>query len=1006
MITSSSMRAAKRLRTGLMVLGGMLTAGLLLSQSTALALPAGDTFTVTNQLDSGAGSLRQAISDANNNANPGEQDIIEFNIPVNGFPNKDIVPESQLVITEPVLVDGYTQGDAEPNTANWPSPFNGTLRIEIYNTLASGGLEVGASDVELRGLVINGSPTVELDVTESDNFILEGSYLGVDTNGYSYLSNENNVGGVRIADSDNIRIGGAFAEERNVMGFCMEACVEVSGTAGNPSTNPVIQGNYIGVGIDGLTPLRSNLRGGTGIVLNRYVEDAIVGGASGTEGNTLTNNTHGAIWGFDISNLTIQGNRIINNLNWGADGAGQSGSRGGGIYLAGVTNSVIGGSEAGRNVVAGNLQGSVVIADSEDTSAKSQDITISHNYIGVMDDGETPYPNSQSGILIADNSEYILIQSNTVHNTDSPDDLFVDGITAEIGTQNISILQNSIYNNRNMGIDLGGGGPSANDVNDDDAGANGFLNYPTYYDTEESGGNTTIYYSYNGPADDYRIEFFSNTTADSPGPGEGETYLGFDEITQADTNTDYYSVTVPGVGHDNISLTATAVDDTAPSGYGATSEFGGAGDPPPPITDIVAEKRILNPEDATIGSTVDYEITIRNDGPDSIDIGDYDSSTPGLNQLFIDMLPPEATYAGVSGTNISCVSAGPNSASMFGPALADHSDHELVFCGWNGGSHVLDAGDEVTAIVSAEVVDDAEPNFINYVVGFVPENDPDIGVATASYTSGDDIITFYQQLASNTYNNVYWTDTSITDTSVTKVLENEGEITSGTTVNYTLTFSNAGPNNADLTYYNGGGFNPVATSMFVDVLPSSLDFVGSSNPDVACMVAGPSSLAPYFAEHPDYNILLCIYVGAETELLVGESIATTISATANQDVEEGLTNYVFSGLNEEDPDYLFSYYNLAMAASSAFGEDRRLGDFLTRLNGSDRNFAQAAYGLDDSQEPGGGGDNGGSGSGQSGSGGDLANTGQSLIFALVLALIILGCSIELLRRSRSTYRPR
>src|SRR5258708_5826316 len=61
------------------------------------------TFPVVNTNDSGAGSLRQAIMDANNNANSGEPDIIDFNIPGNGV--QTIAPLSALPsITDPVII--------------------------------------------------------------------------------------------------------------------------------------------------------------------------------------------------------------------------------------------------------------------------------------------------------------------------------------------------------------------------------------------------------------------------------------------------------------------------------------------------------------------------------------------------------------------------------------------------------------------------------------------------------------------------------------------------------------------------------------------------------------------------------------------------------------------------------------------------------------------------------------------------------------------------------------
>ena len=70
------------------------------------------TFTVTNTDDTGAGSFRQAILDAN--GSPG-LDTIAFNIPGAGV--HTISPATALpFITDPVIVDGYTQPGASPNT--------------------------------------------------------------------------------------------------------------------------------------------------------------------------------------------------------------------------------------------------------------------------------------------------------------------------------------------------------------------------------------------------------------------------------------------------------------------------------------------------------------------------------------------------------------------------------------------------------------------------------------------------------------------------------------------------------------------------------------------------------------------------------------------------------------------------------------------------------------------------------------------------------------------------
>jgi len=72
------------------------------------------TFTVTNTNDSGPGSLRQAILDAN--ASPGA-DLISFNIPGSG--GHTISPQTALpALTDyaGVTLDGYTQPGSSPNT--------------------------------------------------------------------------------------------------------------------------------------------------------------------------------------------------------------------------------------------------------------------------------------------------------------------------------------------------------------------------------------------------------------------------------------------------------------------------------------------------------------------------------------------------------------------------------------------------------------------------------------------------------------------------------------------------------------------------------------------------------------------------------------------------------------------------------------------------------------------------------------------------------------------------
>lgn len=109
-------------------------------------------FTVTNTNDSGPGSLRQAINDANNS--PG-LDLTSFNIPGGGV--KTISPTTQLpVVSEAATIDGYTQPGASPNSLAVGN--NAVLLIELSgNSLPPnvGGIALVGGGITLRGLVIN-----------------------------------------------------------------------------------------------------------------------------------------------------------------------------------------------------------------------------------------------------------------------------------------------------------------------------------------------------------------------------------------------------------------------------------------------------------------------------------------------------------------------------------------------------------------------------------------------------------------------------------------------------------------------------------------------------------------------------------------------------------------------------------------------------------------------------------------------------------------------------------
>src|SRR5205823_6653673 len=129
---------------------------------------AGQTFTVTTTADSGPGSLRQAILDANALFDSG--DTIAFNIPGGGVQTITLASALPAII-DPVTIDGYTQPEAAQNTS--ATTFNGALKIVLNGASVSAsidGLSVQWPNVSIRGLNIIGfrSDGIEIDAAASN----------------------------------------------------------------------------------------------------------------------------------------------------------------------------------------------------------------------------------------------------------------------------------------------------------------------------------------------------------------------------------------------------------------------------------------------------------------------------------------------------------------------------------------------------------------------------------------------------------------------------------------------------------------------------------------------------------------------------------------------------------------------------------------------------------------------------------------------------------------------
>ncbi len=302
------------------------------------------TYTVTNTSDSGAGSFRQAILDAN--ANVGA-DTIVFNI---GTGAQSISLASVLpVITDTVTINATTQ-----------SGYSSAPLIEINGSAFSGGTEAGlefgenADNSVIRGLVINRFNNFGIYLNGADNVTIVGNYLG--TNAAGTAAQGNNFGVSVEATSTGNTIGGTTTADRNV----------IAGNTGNQivinGANTVVRGNYIGVTAAG----NVGLTGSTGSAV------AISGGDNQTIGGT------GAGEGNVIASATRKGVVIVSGNNsrvWGNI-----------IGLSADQSTVIANSEAGiavsssisghsflQNIIAGNGGLAIDLADDGVTANDASD---------------------------------------------------------------------------------------------------------------------------------------------------------------------------------------------------------------------------------------------------------------------------------------------------------------------------------------------------------------------------------------------------------------------------------------------------------------------------------------------------------------------------------------------------------------------------------------------------------------------------------------------------------
>lgn len=380
------------------------------------------TYQVVNNQDSGTGSLRAAIDQANNNAGA---DTITFAI---GTGAKTITLLSPL----PALTGATTTLDAETQPGS-----NGTPLIRIDGVNAgpdADGIRLQDGPHAVRGLVVTRFSRDGFRII-GNNHVVVGNFIGVGHDGLADLGNGAN--GVYILGSGNY-IGGTLANQRNVISGNTSSGIVSFGDQGNniiinnrigtdvsgliavpnsegvylaspdnvvggdgPQYRNIISGNsgsglivyannnkaygnYIGLGPNGTTTVAN---GSHGVLV--YGNDAEIGGL-GQKGNVISGNGGHGIYIRFVSNGSIRGNLI--GLN--APGLSASANLGNGIYADRCASLVI-----NANLIGGNGDhGLYAIGD----TAANHRVEFYSNIVGINASGNGTVPNQGHGLELRD----------------------------------------------------------------------------------------------------------------------------------------------------------------------------------------------------------------------------------------------------------------------------------------------------------------------------------------------------------------------------------------------------------------------------------------------------------------------------------------------------------------------------------------------------------------------------------------------------------------------------
>jgi hypothetical protein len=402
---------------------------------------------VTNTNDSGPGTLRAAIECAN--MMPG-LDTITFLIPGAGV--QVIRVFSALpAITDPVIIDGYSQPGAHPNTNGISLADNAVLLIVVDGSSIGtdpDGLTIVSGHSTIQGLVIGGFDGNGIVLTANGGNIITGNFIG--TNAAATAVMANTMNGVEIENTANNTIGGTTPAARNIISGNGRDGVLITGVN---ATGNQVQGNFIGTDITGTMALAND----TGVELVSGASHNNVGGDAGTASRNIIsgNGGNGIFISSDDPQAPVTENTITGNFI-GVDISGAAGlpNLGNGILISGAAsdNLVLG------NVISANGGDGIRITNTTTLGLQAPTAnSVELNVIGANAAGNAALGN-RIGVLVERGSSANAIVGNLISGNTQ------DGVTIRTDELGNVTTANLVAGNF-IGTDLAGTMALANEEN-------------------------------------------------------------------------------------------------------------------------------------------------------------------------------------------------------------------------------------------------------------------------------------------------------------------------------------------------------------------------------------------------------------------------------------------------------------------------------------------------------------------------------------------------------------